>query len=31
MGRNIRFLKSELEPFRAQFKQEVENGETEPA
>ena len=23
MGRNIRFLKSELEPFRAQFKQEV--------
>jgi excisionase family DNA binding protein len=25
MGRNIRFLKSELEPFRAQFKQEVEN------
>ena|SRR5579883_1051202 len=28
MGRNIRFLKSELEPFRAQFKQEVENGTT---
>jgi len=28
MGRNIRFLKSDLEPFRAQFKQEVENGET---
>jgi excisionase family DNA binding protein len=28
MGRNIRFLRSELEPFRAQFKQEVENGET---
>jgi len=26
MGRNIRFLKSELEPFRLQFKQEVENG-----
>jgi excisionase family DNA binding protein len=26
MGRNIRFLKSELEPFRAQFKQEVESG-----
>jgi len=26
MGRNIRFLKSELEPFRAQFKQEMENG-----
>ena len=25
MGHNIRFLKSELEPFRAQFKQEVEN------
>ena len=25
MGRNIRFLKSELGPFRAQFKQEVEN------
>jgi excisionase family DNA binding protein len=25
MGRNIRFLRSELEPFRAQFKQEVEN------
>ena len=23
MGRNIRFLKSELEPFRATFKQEV--------
>jgi excisionase family DNA binding protein len=31
MGRNIRFLKSDLEPFRAQFKQEVENGETEQA
>ena len=31
MGRNIRFLKSELEPFRAQFKQEVENGETKQA
>ena len=28
MGRNIRFLKSELEPFRAKFKQEMENGET---
>jgi len=26
MGRNIRFLKSDLEPFRAQFKYEVENG-----
>jgi hypothetical protein len=24
-GRNIRFLKSELDSFRAQFKQEVEN------
>jgi excisionase family DNA binding protein len=31
MGRNIRFLKSELEPFRARFKQEVENGETKQA
>jgi len=28
MGRNIRFLRSELMPFRAQFKQEVGNGET---
>jgi excisionase family DNA binding protein len=36
MGRNIRFLKSDLEPFRATFKQpaietvagEVENGKT---
>ena len=26
MGRNIRFLRSDLEPFRAQFKQRVENG-----
>ncbi|MGD0667039.1 MAG: helix-turn-helix domain-containing protein [Bryobacteraceae bacterium] len=26
MGRNIRFLKSDLVPFRAQFKQEMENG-----
>jgi excisionase family DNA binding protein len=26
MGRSIRFLKSDLEPFRAQFKYEVENG-----
>jgi len=26
MGRNIRFLKSEVEPFRAQFKQEIGNG-----
>ena len=25
MGRNIRFLKPNLQPFRAQFKQEVEN------
>ena len=25
MGRNIRFLKSDLQPFRAQFKQEVVN------
>jgi len=31
MGRNIRFLKSDLEPFRAQFKQEVENGKTSKA
>jgi excisionase family DNA binding protein len=31
MGRNIRFLKSDLEPFRAQFKHEVENGETKQA
>jgi excisionase family DNA binding protein len=29
MGRNIRFLKSELEAFRAQFKQEIGNGKTE--
>jgi excisionase family DNA binding protein len=29
MGRNIRFLKSELEPFRAQFKQKMANGKTE--
>ena len=28
MGRNIRFLKSDLEPFRTGFKQEVENGKT---
>ena len=28
MGRNIRFLKSDLVPFRAQFKQEMENGKT---
>ena len=25
MGRNIRFLKSDLEPFRASFKKEMEN------
>jgi excisionase family DNA binding protein len=29
MGRNIRFLKSDLLPFRAQFRQEVENGTTD--
>jgi excisionase family DNA binding protein len=29
MGRNIRFLKSDLQSFRAQFRQEVENGTTE--
>ncbi len=28
MGRNIRFLKSDLEPFRATIKQEVGNGKT---
>jgi excisionase family DNA binding protein len=28
MGRNIRFLKSDLEPFRASFKQDMENGKT---
>jgi hypothetical protein len=26
MGRNIRFLKSDLEPFRAAFKQAAVNG-----
>jgi excisionase family DNA binding protein len=26
MGRNIRFLKSDLDPFRASFKQEMRNG-----
>jgi excisionase family DNA binding protein len=31
MGRNIRFLKSDLEPFRATFKQEVGYGKTEEA
>jgi excisionase family DNA binding protein len=25
MGRNIRFLKADLEPFRASFRQEMEN------
>ena len=29
MGRNIRFLQSDLEPFRASFRQEVGNGTTE--
>jgi len=29
MGRNIRFLKSDLEPFRATFRQEVGFGKTE--
>ena len=28
MGRNIRFLKTDLLPFREQFKHEVENGKT---
>lgn len=28
MGRNIRFLRSDLFPFRERFKQEVENGTT---
>jgi excisionase family DNA binding protein len=28
MGRNIRFLRSDLEPFRAQFRQEVASAET---
>ena len=28
MGRNFRFLKSDLEPFRATFKQEVGYGKT---
>jgi excisionase family DNA binding protein len=31
MGRNIRFLKSDLEPFRATFKQEVGYGTTNKA
>src|SRR5260370_28651564 len=29
MGLNIRFLKSDFEPFRASFKQEVENVKTD--
>jgi excisionase family DNA binding protein len=29
MGRTIRFLKSDLLPFRATFRQEVENAKTE--
>jgi excisionase family DNA binding protein len=29
MGRNVRFLRSDLEPFRAQFKKKVENGKTD--
>jgi len=28
MGRNIRFLRSDLEPFRATFKCEVGDGKT---
>ena len=28
MGRNIRSLRSDLLPFREQFKREVENGQT---
>ena len=31
MGRNIRFLKSDLEPFRANFRQEVGYGTTSKA
>ena len=31
MGRNIRFLRSDLSAFRATFKQEVVNGTTEEA
>ena len=31
MGRNIRFLRSDLEPFRATFKQEVGDGKTKEA
>jgi excisionase family DNA binding protein len=29
MGRNIRFLRSDLEPFRATFKHEVGDGKTQ--
>ncbi len=29
MGRNIRFLRSDLERFRTTFKQEMENAKTE--
>ncbi len=29
MGRNIRFLRSDLEPFRARFRQEVGDGKTQ--
>ena len=29
MGRNIRFLTTDLQPFRAQFRREVENVTTE--
>jgi len=31
MGRNIRFLRSDLGPFRATFKQEVGDGKTKEA
>jgi excisionase family DNA binding protein len=31
MGRNIRFLRSDLEPFRATFRQEVGDGKTKEA
>lgn len=31
MGRNIRFLRSDLEPFRAKFKHEVGYGTTDKA
>src|ERR1700690_4148909 len=31
MGRNIRFLKSDVDPFRASFKQEIGNGTTKEA